>query len=166
MSLSELAAAICPNVFGSSTIGVKKSTVCTSAISSPSLYTPASSLVSNPTSTLGSLARGKPRKTESSKLGLSFAAQPAALTIAVSFTVCVKPHLCFPGQASACPYRASIIARLSALRLQLDHFTVRKQWTDRLPLLLPYCSQPPTLLRPSFADSGGPPIHLNAMARP
>src|SRR5690242_2794877 len=74
-------------------MGVKKSTVCTNAISALSLYTPASSLVSNPTSTFGSLARGKPRKTESSKLGLSFAAQPAALTIAVSFTVCVKPHL-------------------------------------------------------------------------
>ena len=74
-------------------MGVKKSTVCTSAISGPSLYTPASSLVSNPTSTFGSLARGKPRKTESSKLGLSFAAQPAALTMAVSFTEWVKPHL-------------------------------------------------------------------------
>src|SRR5260370_109209 len=93
MSLKEFAAAICPNVCGSSTIGVKKSTVCTSAISAPSLYTPASSLVSNPTSTLGSVCRGKPRKTESNKLGLSFAAQPAALTIAVSFTVWLKPHL-------------------------------------------------------------------------
>ncbi len=39
------------------------------------------------------MARGKPRKTESSKLGLSFAAQPAALTMAVSFTVWLKPHL-------------------------------------------------------------------------
>jgi hypothetical protein len=34
MSLSELAAAISPNVRGSSTIGVKKSTVCTSAVRS------------------------------------------------------------------------------------------------------------------------------------
>jgi hypothetical protein len=30
---------------------------------------------------------------ESSNPGLSFAAQPAALTMAVSFTVWVKPHL-------------------------------------------------------------------------
>jgi len=30
---------------------------------------------------------------ESSNPGLSFAAQPAALTMAVSFTVGVKPHL-------------------------------------------------------------------------
>src|SRR5215472_603562 len=93
MSLKEFAAAIWPNEWGSSTIGVKKSTVWTSAISALSWYTPASSLVSKPTSTFGSVGRGKPRKTESSKLGLSFAAQPAALTIAVSFTACVKPHL-------------------------------------------------------------------------
>src|SRR5467141_1672138 len=92
-SLSEFAAAICPNVNGSSTIGVKKSTVCTSAISGLSRYTPASSLVSKPTSTFGSVGRGKRRKTESSNPGLSFAAQPAALTMAVSFTVGVKPHL-------------------------------------------------------------------------
>src|SRR6267378_1234966 len=92
-SLSEFAAAICPNVNGSSTIGVKKSTVCTSAISGLSRYTPASSLVSKPTSTFGSVGRGKRRKTESSNPGLSFAAQPAALTMAVSFTDGVKPHL-------------------------------------------------------------------------
>src|SRR5467141_954072 len=92
-SLNAFAAAICPNVCGSSTMGVKKSTVCTSAIPSPSRYTPASSLVSKPTSTFGSVGRGKRRKTESSNPGLSFAAQPAALTMAVSFTVGVKPHL-------------------------------------------------------------------------
>ena len=39
------------------------------------------------------MGRGKRRKTESSNPGLSFAAQPAALTMAVSFTVGVKPHL-------------------------------------------------------------------------
>src|SRR5216684_7942721 len=63
------------------------------AISGLSRYTPASSLVSKPTSTFGSVGRGKRRKTESSNPGLSFAAQPAALTMAVSFTVGVKPHL-------------------------------------------------------------------------
>src|SRR6266849_11064068 len=92
-SLSEFAAAICPYVCGSSTMGVKKSTVWTSAISGLSRYTPASSLVSKPTSTFGSVGRGKRRKTESSNPGLSFAAQPAALTMAVSFTDGVKPHL-------------------------------------------------------------------------
>src|SRR5260370_24740617 len=74
-------------------MGVKKSTVCPSAISAPSRYTPASSLVSRPTRQFGSVGCGKRRKTESSKLGLSFDAQPAALTMAVSFTVWVKPHL-------------------------------------------------------------------------
>src|SRR5260370_10242476 len=92
-SLSAFAAAICPKVCGSSTMGVKKSTVWTIAISGLSRYTPASSLVSKPTSTFGSVGRGKRRKTESSNPGLSFAAQPAALTMAVSFTVGVKPHL-------------------------------------------------------------------------
>jgi hypothetical protein len=44
-SLSEFAAAICPNSRGSSAMGVRMSTVCTSAMSPapPSRYTPASS---------------------------------------------------------------------------------------------------------------------------
>ena len=50
-SLSELAAAMAPKVNGSSTMGVKKSTVCTRASSAVNLYTPASSAVSKPTST-------------------------------------------------------------------------------------------------------------------
>src|SRR5437773_11108048 len=74
-------------------MGVKKSTVWTIAISGLSRYTPASSLVSKPTSTFGSVGRGKRRNKESSNPGLSFAAQPAALTMAVSFTDGVTPHL-------------------------------------------------------------------------
>src|SRR5260370_22347171 len=74
-------------------MGVKKSTVWTNAISGLSRYTPASSLVSKPTSTFGSVGRGKRRKTESSNPGLTFAGQRAASTIAVSCTVGVKPHL-------------------------------------------------------------------------
>ena len=50
---SAFAAAILPNSCGSSTIGVKKSTVCTSASSSEIRYTPASSHVSEPTSKAG-----------------------------------------------------------------------------------------------------------------
>src|ERR1700722_2910707 len=46
---------------------------------------PASSLVSNPTSTFGLVCRGSLRSTASSVAGFSFAAQPAALAIAVSF---------------------------------------------------------------------------------
>jgi hypothetical protein len=72
---------------------VKKSTVCTSASSSLIRYTPASSLVLNPTSTFGSVGSGRRRSIESSVPGLSLAAQPDALTMAVSFTESVKPHL-------------------------------------------------------------------------
>ena len=49
MSLKEFAAAICPKVYGSSTIGVKKSIVKITALSSSILYTAASSEVSIPT---------------------------------------------------------------------------------------------------------------------
>src|SRR5207248_9008445 len=94
MSLSELAAAISPKVRGSSTIGVKKSTVCTSAVFSSIRYTPASSQVSKPTSTFGSVWRGSCRKTESSVPGLSLAAQPAALAIDVNLTrLVIRPPL-------------------------------------------------------------------------
>ncbi len=49
-----------PNAYGSSTIGVKKSTLWTIAISSESCTTPASSAVSAATSTRGSVGRGRP----------------------------------------------------------------------------------------------------------
>ena len=84
-SLSALAAAMAPKVNGSSTMGVKKSTVCTRASSAVSLYTPASSAVSNPTSTFSSAQRGTLAKTLSNNFGLSLDAQPAAFTCAVSF---------------------------------------------------------------------------------
>src|SRR5258707_7073440 len=93
-SLSELAAAIAPNVYGSSTIGVKKSTVCTRARLSDNLYTPASSLVSKPTSTFSFGTRGKFASTLSKTFGLSLDAQPAAFTCAVNFALNLPPsHL-------------------------------------------------------------------------
>ena len=58
MSDSALVAAIRPNAYGSSTIGVKKSAVWTIASSSVSCTTPASSAVSAATSTRGSVGRG------------------------------------------------------------------------------------------------------------
>src|SRR5919109_11295 len=58
MSESALVAAIRPNAYGSSTIGVKKSAVCTIARSGVSCTTPASSDVSAATSTRGSADRG------------------------------------------------------------------------------------------------------------
>src|SRR5476649_2351129 len=70
-------------------MGVKKSTVCTRASSAVSLYTPASSAVSNPTSTFSSAQRGTVARTWSNNFGLSLDAQPAALTWAVSFRIWV-----------------------------------------------------------------------------
>ena len=57
----------------------------TRAHSGVSLYTPASSDVSNPTRMFESASRGKRGKTWSKTFGLSFDAQPAALTWAVNF---------------------------------------------------------------------------------
>jgi len=50
MSESEFAAAMRPKSYGSSTMGVKKSTVSSAAMSSVNRYTAASSLVSKPSS--------------------------------------------------------------------------------------------------------------------
>src|SRR5882724_9855791 len=65
-------------------MGVKKSTVWTSACVAEILYTPASSAVSKPTSTFGSCCRANFPSTVSSAAGLSLLAQPAALTCSVS----------------------------------------------------------------------------------
>src|ERR1700676_872698 len=51
---------------------------------------PASSLVSKPTRTFGSVCRGSLRRTASRVAGFSFAAQPAALAMDVSFTCDAK----------------------------------------------------------------------------
>ncbi len=70
-------AAIRPNVYGSSTIGVKKSTVCTIARSSVSWTTPASSAVSVATSTRGSIGRGSPATIGRRSAAESLQPQPA-----------------------------------------------------------------------------------------
>src|ERR1700681_810372 len=77
-------------------MGVKKSTVCTRASSGVSLYTPASSAVSNPTSTFSSAQRGTVARTLSNTFGLSLDAQPAAFTWAVSFFSCVVSLMTSP----------------------------------------------------------------------
>ena len=71
------AAAIWPKVYGSSTMGAKKSTVWTSARSSRSTKTPASSKVSRPTRTRRSACVGTPLSASARSPGPSFAAQPA-----------------------------------------------------------------------------------------
>src|SRR5450432_926071 len=65
-------------------MGVKKSTVWTSAWSGAIRYTPASSASSKPTRTFGSCCRANFPSTVSSAAGLSLDAQPAALTDSVS----------------------------------------------------------------------------------
>jgi hypothetical protein len=80
IALKALAAAMAPKVNGSSTIGVKKSTVCTRARSALNRYTPASSAVSKPIRTFGLAIRGIALSTLSNNFGLSFDAQPAAFT--------------------------------------------------------------------------------------
>src|SRR5580765_8614976 len=79
-------------------MGVKKSTVCTSAWLAEILYTPASSALSKPTRTFGSFCRANFPSTASSAAGLSLLAQPAALTCSVSRIafasgiVCILKH--------------------------------------------------------------------------
>src|SRR5437899_10052155 len=116
-SLSELAAAIAPNVNGSSTIGVKKSTGCHRARLSVNLYTPASSLVSKPTSTFSFGTRGKLASTWSKTFGLSLDAQPAAFTCAVNFAPTVPPsHLLIGEVRRTCANFRRIDARLIVRR--------------------------------------------------
>ena len=83
-SLKALAAAIWPKVYGSSTIGVKKSTVLTIARSSRRRNTPASSDVSVPTIMSGCSNGGRLCSTCIRSAAPSFAAQPAAATCCVS----------------------------------------------------------------------------------
>src|SRR5215831_14436215 len=77
MSESELAAAICPYENGSSTIGVKKSTVCTRARWRSRRYTPASSNVVEFTITFRLNESGSCGKTCRRACWLNFEAHPA-----------------------------------------------------------------------------------------
>src|ERR1019366_1388590 len=76
-SESAFVAATRPKSYGSSTIGAKKSSVCTSASSGESWYTPASSNVSRPTRIRGSARRSRGARTAERSPGPIFAAQPA-----------------------------------------------------------------------------------------
>src|SRR3954447_7304877 len=85
MSEIALVAAIRPNVYGSSTTGVKKSIVVTSATSSETRHTAASSRDSLPTSRSGGrTAAGIPASTADSEPAGSLQAQPAPWESSVS----------------------------------------------------------------------------------
>src|SRR6266699_1553060 len=90
MSESEFAAAICPYENGSSTIGVKKSTVCTRARCRSRRYTPASSRVSELTSTLRSNEMGSCGKTCRRACWLNLEAHPAQDEREVSLRICSR----------------------------------------------------------------------------
>src|SRR5438046_9590765 len=90
MSESELAAAIWPYENGSSTMGVKKSTVCTSARCLSKRYTPASSNVLELTSTLRSNEMGSCGKTCRRACWLKLEAHPAQDESEVSFRICSR----------------------------------------------------------------------------
>src|SRR5262249_34388154 len=90
MSESELAAAMCPYENGSSTIGVKKSIVCTSARWRSRRYTPASSNVFELTSTLGSNEMGSCGKTCRRACWLNLEAHPAQDDSEVSLRICSR----------------------------------------------------------------------------
>src|SRR6185503_3310726 len=86
MSLTAFAAAMAPKSCGSSTIGVKKSTVATSARSGAIRYTAASSRSAAAASTLGSTIGGRAPRTCPSSRGLSLQAQPAPWLYSVNLS--------------------------------------------------------------------------------
>src|SRR2546429_9253173 len=71
-------------------MGVKKSTVCTSARLLVRRYTPASSAVAEPTSTFGSRNFGSCRKTCDRAFWLNFDAHPAQDESDVSLRICSR----------------------------------------------------------------------------
>src|SRR6266850_2451287 len=90
MSESALAAAIWPYENGSSTIGVKKSTVCTSARWRSNRYTPASSNVFELTRTFRFNEMGSCGKTCRRACWLNFDAHPAQDESDVSLRICSR----------------------------------------------------------------------------
>src|SRR5207248_3373565 len=107
MSESEFAAAICPYENGSSTIGVKKSTVCTRARCRSRRYTPASSKVFELTSTLRSDKIGSCGKTCRRACWLNFEAHPAHDEREVSFRICSRDIEITPFPTADCGLRIS-----------------------------------------------------------
>ena len=87
MSEKALAAAMRPNQYGSSTTGVKKSTVSTTASVGPRRYTAASSRVSWPARTRASSTFGSWRSTCARSAGRILQAQPAPWLNVVSRTL-------------------------------------------------------------------------------
>src|SRR5262245_34206296 len=129
-----------PKAAGSSTMGVKKSTVVTSARSAVSRKTAASSPVVAPTSTRGSSRAGSAPSTCPSSTGLSLQAQPAPWLYWVSLScVSIGPSVLGSGvarpdgrtarggrrAAGACP---ALSARVTSHNASLCDLSVNEVW--------------------------------------
>src|ERR1700746_1924513 len=115
MSESELAAAIWPYENGSSTIGVKKSTVCTSARWRSNRYTPASSNVFELTSTFRFNEMGSCGKTCRRACWLNFEAHPAQDESDVSLRICSRDMRFHPLSNSLCTARRAVATAQSKI---------------------------------------------------
>src|SRR5437879_10591733 len=101
-------------------MGVKKSTVCTSAQSFVKRYTPASSALTEPTSTFGSRNFGSCRKTCDRAFWLNFDAHPAQDESDVSLRICSRDMRSPPFGIAAVAHSAVCVDRKST-RLNSSH---------------------------------------------
>src|SRR6267378_4884244 len=121
MSENALAAAMRPKSYGSSTMGVKKSTVATIARSAERRNTAASSRAAASTRIRGSVAAGTWRKTCANSAGPSLQAQPAPCENAVSRTVVMGCDNMVDGRWTRSPPLAKPPGEEAAGRDVADH---------------------------------------------
>jgi hypothetical protein len=119
MSESEFAAAIRPNQAGSSTGGVMKSTVEMTARSSERRYTAASSLVSKPTSRLGSVEAGRSLSAADRTVGPILAAHPQVLARPVSVFFFAKLNIRFLQDLKRSKFASQDIYKANSLIAQV-----------------------------------------------
>src|ERR1043166_5385668 len=132
MSESEFAAAIWPYENGSSTVGVKKSAVCTSARWRSNRYTPASSNVFELTSTFRFNEIGSCGKTCRRACWLSFEAHPAQDESDVSLRICSRDIdvtslqlVCHSERSRGCNAAGEV--REARLTIPMNQLSIRPQ---------------------------------------
>src|SRR5215831_20706574 len=121
-------------------MGVKKSTVCTRAISSVNLYTPASSAVDVSTRTFGSCCGGSSARACPNTVGLIFEAQPAQATRLVSFhCFCFRNmplSLLYMGSDMHVPYCSASCTILPAV-FHCVRIPIRLRWREQIFATIP-----------------------------
>src|SRR5439155_614425 len=133
ISESELAAAICPYENGSTTMGVKKSTVCTRARCRSSRYTPASSKVFELTSTFRSKEMGSCGKTCRRACWLSLEAHPAHDESEVSLRICSRDIEVTPfPKISISEFRFSIERTNWLGEVENRQSKIENEWAERI----------------------------------